>query len=357
MCSQGYSRGEGVELRIALEPRGPTEKRNPLLYGLAGLAAGFALSILLGALTPVGVTGVARALYVNLSEPRFWLLSLPYFAPIAASAAGLTLAYRAGFITIGSEGQVILGAVAAYGLLYFTLSQLHPVLALAVAMAAAALTGALYGLVVGVLRVYLGANETLVSLMLNYIAVALVNYLVAGPWQSGPFTRTEPLPDRFWISGPASAIVATIFIVLLEALYVYTRLGIAVDSISRARRAAETYGIDPGRAILVVAALAGAAAGLGGGLYMAAEQHQLLSLGKQGLGYGYMGILAAWLAGLRPAATIAAGLLITLLYNMFVSLQLQGIPASFVLAFEAVIVLSVLASTTLSRYRVVIRHG
>ena len=344
-------------MRLALEPRAPNERKNPLLYGLAGLGVGFLISVLLGALTPVGVGGVARAFYVNLSEPRFWLLSLPYFAPIAASAAGLALAYRAGFITIGSEGQVILGAVAAYGLLYFKLSTAPTVLALTVAVLAAALAGALYGFIVGILRVYLGANETLVSLMLNYIAVALVNYLVAGPWQSGPFTRTEPLPDRFWVSGIAATAIAAIFIALLEALYIYTRLGVAVDSISRARRAAETYGINPGRAILAVALLAGAAAGLGGGLYMVSEQHQLLSLGKQGLGYGYMGILAAWLAGLRPVATIAAGLFITLLYNMFVSLQLQGIPASFVLAFEAVIVLSVLAFSTLARYKVVIHDG
>lgn len=344
-------------MRIALEPRGPGERGNPVLYGLAGLALGFLISMLLGVFTPVGVAGVARAIFINLSRPRFWLFSLPYFVPITASAAGLALAYRAGFITIGSEGQVILGAVVAYGLLFYVLSSQPPLLAVAAALAAAILVGAAYSLLVGVLRVYLGANETLVSLMLNYIAIAIVNYLVAGPWQAGAFTRTEPLPPRMWISIPAAVVITIVFTIVLELLYMYTRLGVAVDSVSRARKAAETYGVDPGRTLLLVSILAGAAAGLGGGLYMVSEQHQLLSLGKQGLGYGYMGILVAWLAGLRPAATIVAGFLTTLLYSMFITLQLEGVPASFVLAFEAVIVLSVLAFTSLSRYRVVVRNG
>ena len=344
-------------MRLRLIERAPMERGNPIVYGLAGLVAGLLASVMLGALTPAGVGGTLDALASVLLDPRLAMLSLPYFIAIALSGVGLALAYRAGFITIGAEGQLIIGMITGFGVLYYWCNNAPPPAALACAALAAALAGGAYGLLVGALRVWLGANETLVSLMLNYVAVSLMNYLVSGPWSVGGFTKTAPLPRWATMSPGAAALLAALLIAFVEALHRLTRLGVAVDGVGAARRAAATYGVSFARTILLVSLIGGVAAGVGGMLYLVSGVQRLFST-SQGVGYGYIGILAAWLAGLRPAAVAASGLLLALLYVMNTGLQLSGVMVSFVQAMQAVIVLFVTASVALSRYRiVVVREG
>lgn len=340
-----------ASLEVRLVERGPAERGNPLVYGLAGLVVGFLASIALGALTPAGVGGTLGALASVIGDPGKWPDALPYFFAIASSAAGLALAYRSGFITIGAEGQMVAGMVAAYWALGVAGAPL------AAGLALAALTGAALGALVAALRVYLLVNETLSSLMLNYIVVSVLNYLVGGPWSAGGFTKTALLPPERTMTPGVAALLVTALVVAYEMLYRYTRLGVAVDSIGLARRAAETYGVSFARTIIAVAVLGGLLAGLGGGLYLAAVQQQLTSLNTfQSLGYGYMGILAAWLAGNVVVATLASSLLLAVLYLASTAFQISRVPWSFALALQAVIVLSVVSFVTLSRYRVVVRR-
>jgi len=335
--------------RLRLVERPPAERGNVMLYGIAGLALGMALSLLAGGLTPAGVTGTARALAAVFIDPAQWAAALPYFFAIASSAAGLALAYRSGFITIGAEGQLVAGMMAAYWALGVA------GLTLAAGLLAAAAAGLALGLLVAALRVYLLVNETLSSLMLNYVVVSLLNYLVGGPWSAGGFTKTAPIPAERSIGVAAAVLIVVAGVAMLEALHRFTRLGVAAESIGRARKAAETYGVSFRKTILAVAALGGLLAGVGGGLYLAAVQLQLTSLNTyQSLGYGYMGILAAWLAGNDAAATLASSWLLALLYLASTSFQISRVPWSFALALQAIIVLSVVSVLTLSRYRVVV---
>ena len=329
-------------------------KLRGLIYGAIGLVLGLLFSVLvsmtLGTFTSLGGLGFAKILLSNLLSKDTWISALPYFVPIAASASSLALAYRAGFITIGAEGQVMLGAVTAYWLLYYVIGH-GGVTAITAAILAAGLAGALYGGLVGSLRVWLGVNEILSSLMLNYIAIGIVNYLVAGPWQQGGYTRTAPLPTSMSICLSVAVLIVTIAGLFLELFVVFSKYGIAIDSIRLARRAAQTYGVSIASTIIIVALVQGFIAGIGGGVLLVQLLRQLRSVGLGGWGYGYMGILAAWLGGLRPLAALAASLLIAVLYSMRSTLQLYGVSDSFVLALESIIVLSVLLFTTLSMKR------
>ena len=244
----------------------------------------------------------------------------------------------------------MLGAVTAYWLLYYVIGH-GGVTAITAAILAAGLAGALYGVLVGSLRVWLGVNEILSSLMLNYIAIGIVNYLVAGPWQQGGYTRTAPLPTSMSIGLSVAVLIVTIAGLFLELFVVFSKYGIAIDSIRLARRAAQTYGVSIASTIIIVALVQGFIAGIGGGVLLVQLLRQLRSVGLGGWGYGYMGILAAWLGGLRPLAALAASLLIAVLYSMRSTLQLYGVSDSFVLALESIIVLSVLLFTTLSMKR------
>ncbi len=340
---------------IKVVERSYEEYRNPVLLGLLGFIVGTLVSILLGVLSPIGLRGLASAFYDFITSPEYWLISLPYFAPISLSAAGLALAYQARFITIGSEGQMMLGMIIAFGLSYYIFSTYSSYVAIPIILVISALGGLLLGLLIGFLRVYLGANETLTSLMLNYLILSIVNFLVAGPWQSGPFTKTELVPYHLRLSDYLSVLLSIFVIIILDYLYSYTKIGVSLVAIGKSRRAAITYGIPFSYTILLVASLSGAVAGLGGSLYMLSEQYQLQSI-EQPLGYGYMGILAAWLAGLRPIATIASSFLLSLFYSFSVSLQLFGLSSSFILAVDSVIVLSVVIATVFSRYKLVVRR-
>ncbi len=316
---------------------------------LAGLALGVALTVLAAGLTPAGVGGAVRAYAALLRSPGVVVDVLPYFAAITLTAAGLAAAYRAGFITIGGEGSLIAGVLAGYGV-YLALGSTPFTLPAAVAAAAAA--GMLLQLAVAVLRVYAGINETLVSLMLNYIMLSLLNYLVTGPWSVGAFTKTEPLPRELMRTPLLAAAAAVAVAAGYEALLRYTRLGIALDSLGLARRAALTYGVSLSRSYAAAALLAGASAGLAGALYLYTSLGAVYAR-SQSYGYGYIGILAAWLAGLSPLLTVPAGLLLASLYMVNAGLQLGGTGESFAQAMQAIIVLSTVAlSTYASKKRV-----
>jgi ABC-type uncharacterized transport system permease subunit len=341
-------------LRVRLVEKAPWERRHSLLYGLLGLLIGLGLCSLLGILTPIGIKGAAKALFTAFTTPSYYSASLPFYAPIALSAAGLAIAYRAGFITIGAEGQVILATVLTYGLLIFYVRGAGRIEGIILAIVLAVIVGAIYGGIVGALRAYLGANETLISLMLNFIAIAIANYLISGPWKLGTMVITPRIPQKFIISPFSAAILASIAIATLQLIYHYTRLGVAADAVGTARLAAETYGISVAKVYILVSIVSGAAAGLGGALYALSVNTPLTSIGKGGLGFGYIGILGAWLAGLNIPGSMGAGFLLALLYSMAGTLQLWGISPSIVYTFESILVLTVLISLTFSRFKVVI---
>jgi ABC-type uncharacterized transport system permease subunit len=332
-----------------------TTEIKKIIYGVVGLVIGILVSLslagIIGAYTELGAKGLATAIVKGFADTRSWRAALPYFIPIAASAIGLAVAYRAAFITIGAEGQVILGAASAFWLLYYVFEGHGASLAVSLALVLAGLVGVAYSLVVAALRIFIGVNEILSSLMLNYVAIGIVNYLVAGPWQQGGYTRTAMLPRAQSLSLGVGVALVLFIGVLLELFIVYTKYGVAIDAVKHARRAAQTYGVSISSTILLVSAIQGFVAGMGGAAMLLVVLRQLRSIGLQGWGYGYMGILAAWLGGLHPIGALAASLLISLLYSLRSMLQLYGIGDSLVLALEAILVLSMLAFTTLALRR------
>ncbi len=314
------------------------------------LVAGLASILGIAALTPAGISGVLGTLLDVYTNPKLLESSVRYMGPIAASAVGLALAYRARFITIGSEGQVILGAAATLWLLAYSGVAPSGAPGVILALALGGLVGALWGVIPGVLRAYAGVNEVLSSLMLNYVALSLVNYAVAGPWRSGPFTMTEPVPDEYSIE-PA-VIVATVAV--LGAIYEFilrrTGFGVAVESYGIAPRAAYTYAIPPGRLIVAISLIAGLAAGIGGSLMMLGFQRSFRAM-SQPPGYGYMGILVAWLALRSPALSVPAALFFSTLITAGYLLQTSGVPFNVVLLLQALIVLVVTLYAAVTRRR------
>ncbi|GAB6148063.1 ABC transporter permease subunit [Stetteria hydrogenophila] len=307
--------------------------------GAAAAAAVLAMVAVAAHFTSAGALGVAREVIGVFTSPSGLEAAVKYMGPITCSAAGLTLAYRAGFITIGSEGQVLLGSAAALWLLAYAWPTAPRAGGVAAALALAALVGAAWGSIPGLLRVYARVNEVLSSLMLNYVALSALNYLIAGPWRAGAFTATRPVPDEYSLGYLHIAVVVVAAAVLFEFIRARTKLGVAAEAYGAAVRAAETYTLPRRTLILAVAVLSGAAAGLGGGLMMLSFQRSFQAM-SQPPGYGYMGVLVAWLSGTSALATLPVSLFFSALVVAGYSLQALGVPFNFVLLTQAMAVLA-----------------
>ncbi len=303
------------------------------------VGAGILGIVLIAYMTPAGIRGTFSALGLVYTHLGLLKTALEYSGPIVASAIGLALAYRAGFITIGAEGQVLLGTMIALWATAYSNLHLSRVPMLLFAILLAGLGGLLLSLVVGALRAYWNVNETLSSLMLNYVILAVANYMIAGPWRTGPFTQTREVPNAYSVNSLDVLIVIVVLGILYEVLLRRSKLGLAIEALGSAPKAAYTYTIPASRVILYVSMLQGIAGGIGGALMVMGFQRSLTAM-SQSPGYGYMGILVAWMALRSPVASILAGYFFSTLIVAGYLLQSKGVPFNTVLLLQSLIVLT-----------------
>jgi simple sugar transport system permease protein len=314
---------------------------------VVGLVAGFTLALILGSISPAGFRGVVGSLLWVYTNPTPLVFSLALMGPIACSAIGLTLAYRARFITIGSEGQVLLGSITTLWFIEYSGLNLHPVVAVLTSIMLGGFAGALLGLLIGLLRVYANANEILVSLMLNYTMLYLLNHLASGPWRVGAFAITKSIGEEYRVGPIIVAIVPATIALLYWFILAKTKLGLAIEVYGRAPRVAETYGLNPKIVVLSVALLSGFTPGVGGALMMLGFQHNLSPMSVSP-GYGYMGVLVSWLSANNPLVALLASWFFSSILVLGRSLQASGLPIGYVLAIQSIIVLSVMIARKLT---------
>jgi general nucleoside transport system permease protein len=283
-----------------------------------------------------------------------WQNTLSRAAPLILTALCTALPAQLGMVIIGGEGALLIGALCATGAALAL--QAAPPLAVDLAMALAGMVGGgMWIMLSGALRQYRGVNETISSLLLVYIALAVLNFLVEGPMRdptslNKPSTPeigaanmigTIPGTDVHW--GLAFGIVAAI---LAYILIYHTVFGFAARVAGGNIRAAKVVGLSVGKLILIVCFLAGAAAGLAGMMEVAAVQGRTNA--NLAAGYGFAGILVAFLARQNPLAVIPVAVLLGGIGASGGLLQRRlGLPDASVLVLEGVIFVMVLASDTL----------
>lgn len=281
--------------------------------------------------------------------------------PLLLVGVGLVLAFRARFWNIGAEGQLLAGAVGAAGVALFAPIP-APWMLPAMAVAAAA-AGVLWGMLPTVLRGRLGVNEVITTLMMNYIAIYVVEWLIHGPWKgkavwgfpySDTFPRSAWLP---WLPGTQvhwpTLVIGLALAVAGEFLLRRTRLGHEVRVLGENVRAARYAGIDVMRTISVVMALSASAAALAGFGEVAGIHRRLLGPTQISLGYGYTGIIVALLARGSPLGAILASLFMGLIFAsgdvMKVALRM---PFQAVNVFNGLILFFVVGCEPLMRYQI-----
>ena len=327
-----------------------------------GLAGGAVLALLLGAVLILAFGYSPLVAYGALlrgmaGSPRAIAATVNNAVPIGLCAAGIALAARAGLWNIGAEGQLYMGAVAATGLGLALPAHTPAALAVASVLVAGLGAGAAWAALAALPKAWLGVNEILSTLMLNYVAILWVGYLVGGPWADPltvSFPYSPPLPDAARIGTIGGGLHASLTLLVaalvgLQAIGHGSRFGYELRVIGASPRAARYAGIAIKPLVVAALAGAGASAGLAGAIQVAAATGRLQS----GLspGYGFMAILVAWLAGGRPAGILLGALLYAGLLNGGFSLQMAHIPPAVATILQALILLCILSGSALVRYR------
>ncbi|QTA83986.1 Branched-chain amino acid ABC transporter, permease protein [Desulfonema limicola] len=279
--------------------------------------------------------------------------------PIYLCSLGVAVAFRLQIWNIGAEGQFALGAVgAAWAALNFP--DLPWFVLIPFMMTASFVTGGTWGLIPALLKLKMKANEIIVTLMLNYIAIFYLDYLVYGDWKDPasfgfPMTKTFSPGAIVGKIGSTSLnwglVLCVVTGILIWIFFRYTRIGFELRASGENIQAARYAGLPYDKLVILVMILSGALAGWAGFIEASATLNRLQP--SIIAGYGYTAIVVAWLARLHPFYIGIASILLAGLRVGTENLQLElQVPAAFGGIMEGLILLTVLSGNFFIYYRI-----
>ena len=283
-----------------------------------------------------------------------WQNTLTRAAPLILTALCTALPAQLGMVIIGGEGALLIGALAATSTA-LTVQTMPPLIVQFAMVCAGMLGGGLWIMLSGALRQYRGVNETISSLLLVYIALAILNHLVEGVMRD-PASLNKPSTREIGAANMIGAIPGTevhwglvfglIAAIASYVLIYHTTFGFAARVAGGNVRAAKIVGLSVGKLILTICFLAGACAGLAGMVEVAAVQGRTNA--NLAAGYGFTGILVAFLARQNPLAVVPVAILLGGISASGGLLQRRlGLPDASVLVLQGIIFVFVLASDAL----------
>ena len=270
--------------------------------------------------------------------------------PILFCALAAAVPARLGLLSVGQNGQFYMGAfVGTFFVLRFP-AGMHAYVAIPAMLALAGLGGAVWGLIPGILRARVGVNETLTTLLFNYVGALLVDWAVYGPWRdpnnlgwpaTPPFPDSAKLPSYFGSRLHMGLFLAIALAVGLHVLLSRTRWGLMLRIMKSNRKVADGAGMRYGLHVAAVMALGGALAGLAGICETSAIQGRLQS--GVAANYGITGFLVAWMAGQHLLKILPLALIMGAILSASDALQLFAeLPSAIAVVMQSMLFLSVL---------------
>ena len=331
---------------------------SPIVAFVAMLIVGSILFMLLG-LNPL------HAMYVYFIEPLTsfygWSELAVKAGPLILIALGLAVGFRAKLFNIGAEGQLIMGAIFGGGIAIMFHQQIGWwILPLMIVMGA--IGGAIWGAIPALLKTHFNAEETLTTLMMNYVALFILLYLVNGPWRD-PEGMNFPQSVMFGESTSLSMIVegtrinSSIFLTIIAVVifWIFMRKSLTAFKLEvsgQAPLAAKYAGFSSAKGIWLSLVISGMMAGIAGICEVAGPIGQLNP--NLSPGYGYAAIIVAYLGRLNPLGIVLSGVLMALIYlgGEMAQMQLQ-LPVAITGIFQGLLLFFLLAADALieNRYR------
>lgn len=280
--------------------------------------------------------------------------------PLLITAIGISFAFKMKFWNIGAEGQILVGAIAAG---YFGLFTAHifPKVPLVILMLVAGMTaGAIYGLLPALTKAKWGTNETLFTLMLNYIALGFIKYLMNGPWKAkgSSFPKIGMLAKGARLSKVGGVywgwIVALILVVVTYVYFTKSKQGYEIAVVGESQNTAHYAGIKVNLVQIRTMIISGALCGLVG-MFQFAGADYTITEGTAG-GVGFTAITVAWLAKMNPWGMLVVSLFIGMLERGAHSIQTQfKIPASAAEVLVGLILFFMLGCEFFINYKLIVK--
>lgn len=329
----------------------------PILAALAAFLVGALMLIALG-VNPLQAYGAL--LQGAFGSTNSLADTVVKATPLLFVGAGICIAFRGGVINIGGEGQFVVGGLASsWAALTFTDWPSWALITFSLTLGF--LAGALWGAIPGALKAYLNVNEILTTIMMNQIAVQLMNFLLSGPMmdpkqvQAGSFI---PQTARFPLAADLPRLVPTrlnlgVLLAVLAAVLVWvllwrTTVGFRIRAVGLSPHAARRSGIRVERYAMLALLLSGALAGLGGGAQVLGVNHRMFTDGSAtGFtgGAGFNGIVAALFGQLHPIGTIPASFIFgALLVGANAMQRVVQVPSALITALNGLVVVFVVGS-------------
>ncbi|MDA3851320.1 MAG: ABC transporter permease [Spirochaetaceae bacterium] len=347
-------------MKLRFEKRLEASHLSTILVPLAS----FVISLLLGALLLAANKANPWQTYHAMFMGSFGSLYnfsevIVKATPLILTGLGVALAFRLRFWNIGAEGQLIWGGIGASVVgLFVTPAQGGNLIYLLLAIMAAMAGGALWAGIPALLKTRLKVDETLTTLMMNYMAILSYQYLYNGPWRDPEgfgFPGSRQFSQAIWLPKLVGRSTIGIIIALVIALVLWfvltkTKWGFELTMIGKNPRAAHVLGVNSNKNILVALLISGALSGLAGGFEVLGVSHRL----QQGLnlGYGYTAIIIAWMAALNPLSVVLAALLMAMLLVGGDQVQMiMRLPSAVGLVLQGLILIPLLGGAVFSEYR------
>jgi len=342
--------------RLVLARREQTLRGGQPLAFLIGIVTALSIGILLLVISGHDPMAVYERMFdSSVGSPKSWSLTLNRAVPLGLAGLAVAVAGSMGLWNIGAEGQILAGAMMAAWIARIGEGWPSPLL-ITVMLLAAISGGALLGLGPAIARAQIGVNEIITTLMLNEVALRLLQWLIHGPWKD-PESKGFPLapmlpgearlPDLFerahW-----GAVIALIVIALFGLVASKTAWGYELRVAGSSGETARFAGISLKRKIMTVLVLSGGIAGLAGGIELSGNADRIVE-GVSG-GYGFAGIIVAALALMRPSGVAAVALLFGAVQVGGLSIQTMGVSSSVSTILQALILFGAIGAGVFSRY-------
>ncbi|MDG2427051.1 MAG: ABC transporter permease [Acidimicrobiales bacterium] len=298
-----------------------------------------------------------RMFEASMGSPKAWSVTLNRAVPLGLAGLAVAVAGSMGLWNIGAEGQIMAGAMGAAWVA--RVGGDWPALMLIAAMLGAAIVGgALLALGPAVARAHIGVNEIITTLMLNEVAIRLLQWLIHGWWkdpESQNFPLASMLADNaklptLFERAHVGVVLAALMIAIFGVAASRTAWGYELRVAGSAGATARYAGISLERKILTVLVLSGGVAGFAGGIELSGNSDRITE--NLSNGFGFAGIIVAALALMRPSGVAAVAVLFGAVQIGGQSIQTLGVSSSVSTVLQALILFGAIAAGVLSRYKV-----
>lgn len=278
--------------------------------------------------------------------------------PLIITSLGIIVAFKMKFWNIGAEGQITMGAFGAmFVALYMPETTSKPVALLLMAVASI-ICGGIWAFIPAFFKAKWGINETIFTLMMNYIAIKFILYMQSGPWKDPSFNgfpRIASITENFKLPNPGGVNIGWIF-ALVGAVFVYflinhTKIGYEISVIGESVNTARYAGMNIGKVIIISMLISGGLCGLTGMVQVSGIEFTLASVIAGGC--GFTAIITAWLSKLKPAVCVAVCLAFAILVQGGDYIQISlGVSSAISDVVQGLILFFILGSEFFVRYKV-----